>query len=146
MKPLNPLETEFPPQTSHQAPNCVLTNAAVDTEALLHAWTPRPPSPGLERRLFGRPRSGSPRQVSWVWLSPVTACLLLGGLLLIQRLPPPVLVDAGHAPLVAMILSNQSYAPYLPGSFQRNQNRWDTFEWTKGSPFPSSSGPFLRSE
>jgi hypothetical protein len=48
--------------------------------------------------------------------------------------------------MLAMILSNQSYAAYLPGSFQRNQNRWDTFEWTNTGRFPSSGEPFLRPE
>ncbi len=33
---------------------------------------------------------------------------------------------------VAMILSNQSYAAFLPGSFQQSANRLDTFEWTNG--------------
>lgn len=49
-----------------------------------------------------------------------------------------------QGPLVAMILSNQSYAAYLPGSFQQNENRWDTFEWTNMGGFTSSEGPFLR--
>lgn len=49
-----------------------------------------------------------------------------------------------QGPLVAMILSNQSYAAYLPGSFQQSANRWDTFEWTNTGGFTSSEGPFLR--
>jgi hypothetical protein len=59
---------------------------------------------------------------------------------------PPPMADGKHGPLVAMILSNQSYAAYLPGSFQRSQNRWDTFEWTNPGGFPSSDGPFLRAK
>ncbi len=60
-----------------------------------------------------------------------------------QRGSPPAVLAADHAPMVAMILSNQSFAAYLPGSFQRNQNRWDTFEWTNTGHFTSSEGPFL---
>lgn len=144
MNPLNPSAGASLPATPNPPLDCVLTNAA--TEARLRAWRPRPPSPGLERRLFPRTRPTAPWLLTWAWLSPVAACLLLGGLLWAQRGPSPVLADARHAPMVAMILSNQSYAPYLPGSFQRNQNRWDTFEWTKDGGFPSSGGPFLRSE
>lgn len=44
--------------------------------------------------------------------------------------------------MVAMILSNQSYAAYLPGSFEHQHNsfRADTFEWTNGSRSTSSMG------
>jgi hypothetical protein len=69
---------------------------------------------------------------------------MLGGLLLVQRGTPPPGVTAKPAPMVAMILSNQGFAAYLPGSFQRNQNRWDTFEWTNTGRFTSSGEPFLR--
>lgn len=68
---------------------------------------------------------------------------MLGGLLVAQWNTPPVTAATDQAPMVAMILSNQSYAAYLPGSFQRNQNRWDTFEWTNTGDFTSSGGPFL---
>jgi hypothetical protein len=42
--------------------------------------------------------------------------------------PPP-------GPLLALILSNQSAAAYLPGSFQAEQNNLpvDAFDWTRRS-------------
>jgi hypothetical protein len=42
--------------------------------------------------------------------------------------------------MVAMILSNQN--AYLPASFPQGQNRLtaETFEWTNGGGFTSSSG------
>jgi hypothetical protein len=82
--------------------------------------------------------------MAWLWLSPVAACLVLCGLLPVLRGTAPALADPRHAPLVAMILSNQSYAAYLPGRFQPAQNRWDTFEWTNVTRFPSSERPFPR--
>jgi hypothetical protein len=44
--------------------------------------------------------------------------------------------------MMAMIFSNQSFAAYLPGSFTREQNRWDTFEWTNHGHSGSSVAPF----
>ena len=84
---------------------------------------------------------------AWAWLSPVAACLML--VMVLSGLQPgvPVAANLDRSPMVAMILSNQSYAPYLPGSFQRSKNRLrDTFEWTNTGRYPSSGGPFLRSE
>lgn len=42
------------------------------------------------------------------------------------------LLPAGgdRAAVVAMGLSNQNFAAYLPGTFQPTANRLDTFEWT----------------
>ncbi|MBE0545325.1 MAG: hypothetical protein IH623_28635 [Verrucomicrobia bacterium] len=45
---------------------------------------------------------------------------------------------AARSNLVAVIMSNQSYAAYLPGSFQHVANRVDTFEWTNGGYSTSS--------
>lgn len=69
---------------------------------------------------------------------------MLTGLLPVLRGAAPALGDSRHAPLVAMILSNQSYAAYLSGTFQPAHNRWDTFEWTNTASFPSSERPFPR--
>jgi len=110
-------------------------------ETQLRSWTPRRPSPGLEGRLFGRTSCAS--HVAWLngWLVPATACMLLAGLLLCQSDSTNLSETTGRASLVAVSLSNQSYAAYLPGSFQRAANRLDTFEWTKGgdSTFPMGS-------
>jgi len=72
------------------------------------------------------------------WLAPVTAC----GLFALLALNPRDHVLPGGEPLMAVALSNQSYAAYLPGSFQREQNRWDTFEWTNHGHSGSSVAPF----
>jgi len=131
-----------------------------EAETCLHGWTPRRPSSGLERRLFRTSREVRERDggfsaasqplrparpaLSWLWLSPVAACLLTVLVSSGFRADGPVAAELRQGPLVAMILSNQSYAAYLPGSFQRNVNRWDTFDWTNTGGFPSSDGPFER--
>ena len=44
-------------------------------------------------------------------------------------------------PILAVILSNQSYAAYLPSSFQPEQNSLrNTFEWTNLSRSATSKG------
>ena len=136
-------------------------NTMNEVETCLRGWTPRRPSSGIERRLFGvsrevregsegvlaatqpsRPLREPLPRLSWLWLSPVAACLLTVLVSSGFRPDGPVAADFRQGPLVAMILSNQSYAAYLPGSFQRNENRWDTFDWTNTGAFPSSDGPF----
>jgi len=72
------------------------------------------------------------------WLAPAMACVLFATLALNPRGP----ILPGSQPMMAMILSNQSFAAYLPGSFQRDQNRWDTFEWTNHGQSGSSVAPF----
>jgi hypothetical protein len=79
------------------------------------------------------------KPASFRWLAPVMAGLFLTCIILNQRNAP--MASPATAPLIAMILSsNQSAAAYLPGSFQREQNRLpsDTFEWTNGSGSTSS--------
>ena len=46
------------------------------------------------------------------------------------------------AALVAMGLSNQNYAAYLPGTYQPTANRVDTFEWTNRGYSNSSMDSF----
>ncbi len=41
--------------------------------------------------------------------------------------------------MVAAILSNQSYAAYVPGSFLSRHRERDIFEWTNDSSFTSSN-------
>jgi hypothetical protein len=74
------------------------------------------------------------------WLAPMTASLALIAVLFSQRTSPAISGTANSTPMVAMILSNQSVAAYLPGSFQRAQNgiRDRTFEWTNVSGSTSS--------
>ena len=109
-------------------------------ENQLRSWKPRPPSARLEHLLFSRPAPARRRPVGRTpmpWLAPAMACMVLATLALNPRgssLP-------GGQPLLA-VLSNQNYAPYLPGSFQPEQNRWDTFEWTNHGQSRSSVAPF----
>jgi hypothetical protein len=109
-------------------------------ETQLRSWIPRRPSAGLERRLFHRPkRAPRPaRSWSWNWLVPVTACLLFASLILNQHGAASGSATPRSGAMVALILSNQSYAAYLPGSFQRAVNRLDTFGWTNGGGSTSS--------
>jgi hypothetical protein len=79
------------------------------------------------------------KPASFRWLAPAMAGLFLTCIILNQRNAP--MASPATGPLIAMILSsNQSAAAYLPGSFQREQNRLpsDTFEWTNGSGSTSS--------
>jgi hypothetical protein len=71
-------------------------------------------------------------------LAPATACLLFACLSLNQQSRVGVPDLAARSNLVAVIMSNQSYAAYLPGSFQHVANRLDTFEWTNGGYSTSS--------
>jgi hypothetical protein len=118
MKEMNPLETQ------------------------LRSWTPRRPSRALERRLFGSTRRhfSVPRLITV--LTPAAACVLL---------TVSMLKDSAHellpgrnerAAMVAMGLSNQNYAAYLPGTFQPTANRVDTFEWTNRGYSNSSMDSF----
>lgn len=118
-------------------------------ETRLRSWTPRRPSAKLKARLFSGSTAGAPvRAPSWNWLAPATGCLLL---LFVtfgrhgQGLNS--LAGTGESPVIALTLSNQSLAAYLPGSFPYEQNAVpaDTFEWTNTSRSTSSIPSFSRS-
>ena len=117
-------------------------------EKQLLLWTPRRPSARLERRLF----AVAPAQAvalppfRFTWLAPATVALMLMGVLFNQRFNPALSSTASPGPMLANILSNQSAAAYLPGSFQAEQNNLpaDTFKWTRGSrpaPGPAALSP-----
>ena len=127
-----------------------------DLETQLRTWVPRRPSPELKKSLFrGRELPATEhatRDTQHVspafrfgWLAPATAGVLALFLLSNQRDSEVISGSRNSAPLVAMILSNQSPAAYLPGSFERHQNRLpaDTFEWTNRSSSTSSIGSLL---
>jgi hypothetical protein len=78
--------------------------------------------------------------LSFRWLVPASAAFLLMCVVLNQHNTAPLTGGARREPMVAMIMSNQSAIPYIPGSFQREQNivLADTFEWTNGSGSTSS--------
>ena len=70
------------------------------------------------------------------WFAPAAACLILAGVIFNPR-SVATLSDASAAGgMVGMIMSNQSYAAYLPGSFQRTHNQLETFS-------SAASGGFL---
>lgn len=102
----------------------------------------RNPSRRLARKIFSRRSKDTHAPALRHWLAPAMASVLFTLLLLNHQadLGPPTC----NQPIFAMILSNQSYAAYLPGSFQREQNRWDTFGWTNQGHSRSSVGPFPR--
>ena len=74
------------------------------------------------------------------WLAPATVALLFLCVLFNPRnnLPQP-----GSSAIIAVALSNQSAAAWLPGSFACGQNSLpsETFEWTNGRSSTSSLGP-----
>jgi hypothetical protein len=108
-----------------------------ELEKQLRLWTPRHPSARLERRLFagGPVAAEALLPFRFTWLAPVTAALMLMCVLFNQRYGPALSAAANPGPMVAMILSNQSAAAYLPGSFQAEQNNLpaDTFKQTRTS-------------
>ena len=102
-------------------------------ERQLHLWTPRRPSARLERRLFAA--EPAPTEVllpfRFTWLAPATAAVMLMCVLFNQRYGATFSTSAGAGPLVAMILSNQSAAAYLPGVVHADRNNLpaDAFRW-----------------
>ncbi len=120
-------------------------------EMRLRSLTPRRPSERVKTRLFGQPGvTGRRREFSLNWLAPLTASLLFLFVTLYQAgdsLSSRSRPDA-HWPVVAMTLSNVSFAAYLPGSLRSGQNSLpaDTFEWTKRVHSHSSIPSFRLSE
>jgi hypothetical protein len=115
-------------------------NEMNDLEKWLYSWTPRRPSARLDRRLFAaRPAPAEALlPFRFGWLAPTTVALALMCVLLNQRYGAPSSAPTGASPMVAMILSNQSAAAYLPGSFQAEQNNLpaDAFKWTRATSSP----------
>src|ERR1019366_7555968 len=95
-----------------------------ELEKQLYSWMPRRPSAKLERQLFAARavpvHALTPFRLSW--LAPATAALALTCVLFNQRYGQSFPASSGASPMVAMILSNQSAAAYLPGSVQAEQN------------------------
>jgi hypothetical protein len=111
-----------------------------ELEKHLRSWALRQPSPRLEQKLFHPDVAAElPPRFSFQWLAPATAALLLACMLFNQR-NGPSLAGYSSSQIVAVSLSNQSAAAYLPGSFKREQNilSADTFEWTNGAGSTSS--------
>jgi hypothetical protein len=81
------------------------------------------------------------------WLAPATACALLTLAVFNSGNSLPV-NSSRHESMVAMMLSNQNYAAYVPDASQRRQNDLPsvTIDWTNRSGATSSVNPFVRSE
>jgi len=103
-----------------------------DLEKQLRSWAPRRPSAKLEYRLFPRPIVAAEPALGFRlnWLAPAGVTLVLLGLFISQH-NNPAIGSASPGPIIAMILSNQSAAAYLPGNFPSEQNRLPNgYEWT----------------
>jgi len=103
-------------------------------ETQLHSWQPRRPSSGLKRRLFAEPVNLMPRMAWFVgWLVPATACALLTFSVFTSG--NELGRSSRHTPLVATLLSNQSYLTLAPDGYRRGQNDWlsVTFDLTNRS-------------
>lgn len=74
--------------------------------------------------------------------APTLACLVLTLAGLKQYGQPILPAVGGQAEMIALSLSNQSYAPYLPGNCQSAANRLATFEWTNRGYSQSSVRSF----
>jgi len=119
-----------------------------ELEARLRTWTPRRPSQKLElawrsatnrnSTLPGADWAGP----SWSTLARAVTPALAGLVVTVALLTQPeeglVVPHARQPALIALALSNQNFAPYLPGSVQSRANRLDTFGWTNGNGSLSS--------
>src|SRR6266571_2345840 len=117
-----------------------------ELENQLRSWVPRRPSAKLERSIFVRPRpSAAAHQIAAVeplnpnykspsfrisWLAPATVAFLLICVLFNQHNSQALSGSTNAGPIVAVALSNQSVAAWLPGSFSRERNALpnETFE------------------
>jgi hypothetical protein len=107
-------------------------NEMNELERRLGSWAPRRPSARLERELFTRPEEPPARLPRLHWGAPVTAALLLAGMLATQRYNSSLTVSGESSQMIAIILSNQSAPAYLARGYTPEQNRLpsETLEWT----------------
>ena len=75
-------------------------------------------------------------------LTPAAACVVLTASMMKQSAQELLSTGNQRAAVVAMGLSNQNYAAYLPGAYQPTANRVDTFEWTNRGYSNSSMDSF----
>jgi hypothetical protein len=135
-----------------------------ELETQLRSWVPRRLSPKLERRIFARraPKTAGAKvsdptgdqaaghiatpSFRLSWLAPATLALLLICMLFNQHNIQALSGASEATPMIAVALSNQNVAPWLPGSFAREQNGLpnETFEWTNGSRSTSSISSLSR--
>ena len=115
-----------------------------ELEVQLRSWVPRRPSAKLKKKLF-RAEATAPEPTPSLrlsWLPPATAAALLLCVLFNQH-SSQALSSSGANSIVAVALSNQSIAPWLPGSFPREYNGLPTgkFEWTNRNSSSIGSRP-----
>src|SRR5438105_3249344 len=119
-------------------------NEMNDLETQLRSWALRRPSAKLKQRLFGKPavlnsagesaalaNPAAPFRLSW--LAPATMALLLVCVLFNQRnIPIAFSGSTKSGAMVAVALSNQNAAAWLPGSFAHDQNSIpaEPIKWT----------------
>ena len=120
-------------------------NEMSELERQLYSLRPRRPSARLERRLFGRRPVPADLWAGFrmSWLVPATAALALTCVLFNEHSGLSLSPSAGSGPMVAMILSNQSAAAYLPGGVQAEQNNLpaDAFRWANKRAAASGDAP-----
>jgi len=127
-----------------------------ELETQLRSWVPRHPSAKLERKIFARRSPAAANRTAHAidaaandgpypsfrlsWLAPATLALLLICVLFNQHNIQALSGTSDAGPMIAVALSNQSAAPWLPGSFAHEQNSLpiETFEWTNDSGSTSS--------
>src|SRR5262245_45321887 len=113
-------------------------NKMNELEAQLRSWKPRQPSEVVRSRLFGKKQHAPTHHIPAFrlrWLAPAALAVLLITVLFNQHNGPAFTSSVDSGQLVALILSNQNAAAYLPGSFPREHNTLtaDTLEWVSGS-------------
>ena len=108
-----------------------------ELEMQLRSWVPCRPSARLKRQIFaGRQAPAYIEPVFRLrWLAPAAVASMLMCVMFNQRNNPAFSGSSSSGSMVAMIMSNQSVAAYLPSSFQPEQNALpaETFEWTNGN-------------
>lgn len=108
-------------------------------ETRLRSLKPRRPSAQLRQKLFDTTEVDPGMAAFARWLAPAAACVIFTVMALNHPATTTERAAAESSGLLAMSFSNQHYAAYLPGSFQCEANRLDTFGWTNGGGFPSSN-------
>jgi hypothetical protein len=106
-------------------------------ETTLRSWRPRPPTAGLESRLFASQTGAELPTLRWLWagLAPAMACVLLT-LMVLNREDN----ELGIQPAMTHILGCQNSAAHATDETQTAQNHLAavTFDWTNQSNFNSS--------
>ncbi|MDW8308137.1 MAG: hypothetical protein RMK20_02045 [Verrucomicrobiales bacterium] len=75
------------------------------------------------------------------WLAPAAAGLLLAGVVITPQGVPTFSSPTSSNGWLELVLSNQSYAAYLPGSFQRAHNQLEAFAGTLSLAAATNAAP-----